>query len=667
MFKLIKLKFWTVLLGFLALFFAGNTALAADLTTINVTPESANLGVITNHAISFRTSANGAINQGGMIWIRYPHGFNLSQVTLGTDLGGNLGNASLIRNIDTVVIMVGANSNIGNSTLVSFQLNGVVNPSLSGNYAVTVESQNNLGQNIDGPNTSSTFNIGQILDHFSVVPSTASTTVGSDIALTITAQDANNSTITSYNGTPAPSGLVTSPDGTVPYYGPITFINGMANVTVRGYSAQSGQSVTIADSGRTGNSGVINLAFGPLDIININPNTNQTVTAGQTLQFTATSTDSYGNLRSGDIFTWTNTTNSGLFNTTTTGSYSIRASSANIDSTIVNVTVVHAEEIDHLSISPTDIHLSNADQTQVYLVEARDQFANSWNVTNQIVFSTTDPKGLFKGNIYSAGQVGSWIIKATLGDKNISTSVTIDNPGAPAKLEFTNSVNQIDLNTICDFNAKVSDIDSNQISGANIVWSVVEGSDHAVIDSNGRFIANKVGTYQVKIQSGNISTTLTVKVVDPNANKITVEQLNSTDSISSKNTGGVTSTPSSASSNQSPDSVSQNTDQTVVVTDDSQGKIKATEITTEGAGNVSQKQSKNRMMYVTILVGLAILALAYWGYNIWFKLVEQKVKPENKEVKSEKNVPKPEIKSDKPNTITKEIPQIKDTDDKTRW
>lgn len=668
MFKSLKSRLWIILVGLLGLFLMIDTALAANLTTISVMPESNILGATTNHVISFQTSPTGAINQGGMIWIRYPNGFNLSQVTLGTDLGGNLGNATLIRNLDTVIIMLGNNSSIDNSALVSFQLRGVTNPLVSGNYTVSIETQNSLGQNIDGPNTSSIFTIGQILDHFSVVPSTASTAVGSDIVLTITAQDTNNTAVTSYNGTPTLSGLATSPNGTAPYYGPISFTNGVANVSVRSYSIQSGQSVTITDSGKTGNSGVINLTFGLLGTININPNTLQTITAGQTLQFTVTGLDPYGNLRTGDIFTWTNATNSGLFNTTIAGSYSVRASSGSINSTIVNVIVAHAEAIDRLSISPINIHLLNADQTQNYTCFASDQYGNSWDVTGNAVFSTTDPKGLFNGNIYSAGQIGSWIIKATLGDKNISTSVTIDNPGTPAKLEFTNAVSQIDLNTIYGCSVAASDTDSNQISNANIIWGVVDGSDNALIDANGRFIANKVGTYQVKAQSGNISTTLTIKVVDPNANKSTANESNSANTTSSDNTAITNSTSTSTPSNQPSSSINQNIiNPTVEVVDDSQGKIKATEITTEGAGSVSQKQSKNWVIYVSILIGLAILALAYWGYNIWSKLVEEKVETGKKEVKSEKNVPKAAIKSDKPDAIVKEIPQIKDTDDKTRW
>ncbi|EKD56371.1 MAG: Ig protein [uncultured bacterium] len=731
MIKLLKLSITFVILGIITLF-ATNNAYAANISEFTLTPDSTTPAVSTNHTVTFRTSSVGAIPQGGMIKITYPAGFNLNNVTLG-GYSGNLGNPTITKVVDTVFLTLDSTSNIGNSSLISFQLLHVINSSANGNYSVNVETRNSSGQNIDGPNQSALFTIGQVqtLDHFNVVPSVTNTTVGNDVNLTITAQNNSNNTITSYNGTPALSGLATSPNATTPYYGPIVFTNGIANVTIRSYSSQANQFVTVTDNGKTGNSGVINFAFGTLGTINITPSSTQTIIAGQTIQFTVTGTDSYGNIRAGDTFIWTNANNTGLFSNTLAGTYQIKATSGSISSSSVNVTinpaaldhitispnsnqtikagdtlqftasaydqfgnvrndvifwvgtnsnglfttnlvgtydvnatvgnisstntivtVKHAETINHLTISPINTHLSNTDQSQTYIVWALDQYGNSWDISNQASFSTTDPKGAFSNNIYNAGKVGTWQVTATYGNKSITTSVTIDNPGVPSRIDIISTTEIIYINTIHQFSANAYDADNNLLSNPNLAWIVVEGLDNATIDSTGRFMANKVGNYKVKVISGNASQIFSIEVKDISTK--------STNSITNKSEGSIpNSTTTSISSTKSPGqtTIKENKDTIVEVADDSLGKIKASEIVTEGLEAEEVKNTNRWLLTLSIIIGLAILGLSYWGYTIWSVPIEETLS-ESSMVKPINNI-----------NIDKSLPKesIDKQDDKTRW
>lgn len=773
MINTVKLKLITAILGTIIVFFA-NWAFAANLTESVLTPMSATPGVSTNHTITFRTTS--AIPAGGIIKITYPAGFDTSGVELGA-YPSLFGTPTISSLLDTVVITMGPDSNVRALDLLSFQLLHVTNPVNSGNYSVSIETRNVNGQTIDGPTSTANFTIGQVqtLDHFNVVPSVNNPSVGSDLMLTITAQDTANATVTAYNGSPVLSGLAASPNNTQPYYGPVNFVNGVANVIVRSYSTQANQSVIVTDSGRTGNSGVINFVAGSLGAINITPNTTQTITAGQTVQFASIAIDTYGNVRSGDILTWTNANNTGLLTNTIAGTYPVSAKSGSINSNIVNVlvnpaalhhiqvspstnqsvkagqtiqftatcfdqfnnvrtgdviswtntnnsglftnnlngiynvkalsggissseisvTVTHSEIVDHLTISPVNTHLVNADSSQTFTILAYDQYGNSWDVSNQTNFTSTDPKGSFVNNIYNAGKVGSWQITATFGDKSISTNITIDSAGTAAKAEPTNTVTQIDLNSVYQFIVKVYDADSNELSNPNIAWSIVEGNDNAVIDNQGRFIANKIGSYKVKATSGNASTIIVFEVKEAknssnsssnqssdsnkstgssnntSSNSNTTSNTNSTNSTTSSSVQLVsptnqssTKTSSNQQSNKQDSAVvsSDNANQGVaVIVDDSNGQIKSAEVVTEGADSSKDKKQVNWVTIASIIIGLLILILAYWAYSIWVTPIETIDKKE-----ANKNIPIPPAPIDKVNTSEDDKIDLT-KDDLTRW
>jgi hypothetical protein len=472
----------------------------------------------------------------------------------------------------------------------------------------------------------------QNVDHFSVVPSSNSVIIGQDVTLTITAYDSSNNVILDYNGSPILSGLDVSPNNTTPHYGPMNFVNGVSNTIIRSFSNQPNQSITINDSNIVGNSGTINFSAGPLNSISI-PFVDKSLSAGQSVQFNTICYDAYLNERSGDLITWANTNSSGLFESTLAESYQVKANSGTINSNVVNVSVSHANIVDHLTISPTDIHLSSTDQSQNYTVTAFDQYQNSWDATNQATFTTTDPKGSFILSSYYAGKVGSWTVQASYGEKSITTGIIIDFPGKADKIEFVNLPDVINTNDIIQFYTKVFDKDGNELSSPTTVWTITEGINNSVIDTNGRFLSNLAGTYKIKNQFENASTILTISIADKiilassatvsivpvqetiakieKSDKNVIEQnvkpaeITKTDVINNSSENLIDTTTEENSINTIADDNEQST------LSDETGQIKSAE--TEANINNNSKF----VLILTLIVAAVILGFAYWGYSVW--------------------------------------------------
>lgn len=523
MIKYLKSKWMAFIVGLFVIVFGANTAMAASLSQVTAVPDSNNAGATANYTIRLQTA--NPINPGGLIRVDYPAGFSLSNVELGPTgtRSANLGTAGLHRFSDHVFVELGADSNVGAPEIVYFQLRGVVNTTTAGNYQATIQTLNPSMGLIDGPNLSEVFSIvqTQTLHHFAVSPTTTSTIVGQNVTLTITAQDVNNSTVTSYSGTPVLSGLTTSPNSTVPYYGPVSFSSGVASVTVRSYSAQSGQSVTVTDSGKTGNSGAITFSPSSLASIRIEPSQSiQTITAGTNIQFTAQGSDAYGNVRSGDTFAWTGTNSTGLFNTRTVGNYTIYASSSGINSNQVAVGVTHAAA-NSVTISPAGPLSITADQSQAFSVNATDIYGNTWNATSTAVYNENDPAGSFTANTYNAGRVGSWTLYATVDGINSNNVTANVSRGVITSISITPVAVNITADQTQQYVATASDADGNtwDISSA-VTWS--ENDPAGTINGSGLYSAGAVGTWTITAVSGTVSGNTTATITHGQAVRITI-------------------------------------------------------------------------------------------------------------------------------------------------
>ncbi|KKR28215.1 hypothetical protein A2Y26_02450 [candidate division CPR2 bacterium GWD2_39_7] len=120
---------------------------------------------------------------------------------------------------------------------------------------------------------------------------------------------------------------------------------------------------------------VVTVVMGNVYSIVLSPDTNQTITAGQTIQFTASARDYYNNVVPDIIFTWEGTNSSGLFNNTSAGAHSVRARYAAKSSNPVQITV-NAGPVDHIYIDPLGNQTITAGQTIQFTPQSQDQYNN---------------------------------------------------------------------------------------------------------------------------------------------------------------------------------------------------------------------------------------------------------------------------------------------------
>ncbi|MBS3782096.1 MAG: VCBS repeat-containing protein [Candidatus Thermoplasmatota archaeon] len=161
-----------------------------------------------------------------------------------------------------------------------------------------------------------------------------------------------------------------------------------------------------------------------VDSVVISPDEDQTVTAGDTIDFSAEAYDEYGNLIT-DVeteFTWQNTNDTGVFDETTAGDYDVTAEYGGVTSSITTVTVEPAE-VDYVEIDPAEDQTITAGETIDFEAEAYDEYGNLiTDVDTDFTWQNTDDEGLF-----TETTAGDYDVTATYeGVTSESTIVTVE-------------------------------------------------------------------------------------------------------------------------------------------------------------------------------------------------------------------------------------------------
>ncbi len=148
------------------------------------------------------------------------------------------------------------------------------------------------------------------------------------------------------------------------------------------------------------------------------PDSNQTITAGETVDFSAAAFDEYGNLITDEdtAFEWYNTDETGLFDRTNSGVYDVTATYNEVSSELVTVTVI-AGEIDYIEILPAEENVIAGDRLTYYSV-AYDEFGNRVeDVTEYTDWSIDEGAGgTWEDNVYTSEFTGTWTVTGTYGE-----------------------------------------------------------------------------------------------------------------------------------------------------------------------------------------------------------------------------------------------------------
>ncbi|MBI3572381.1 hypothetical protein HY091_02515 [Candidatus Kaiserbacteria bacterium] len=217
-------------------------------------------------------------------------------------------------------------------------------------------AESNYGNNC-GAWTPITVNPGA-LDHFGIGAISVQV-AGTPFSITITAQDANNNTVTSSASTVA----LTSNAGTVSPATTGTFTSGKWTGTVSLTQANNAAIIT-ATNGKIGTSNAFIISASPVSTVTISPAT-LSVALGSSAQFTATAKDQYGNTRTGDSFSWSvssgggSVSSSGLYAPDgQVGTFTVTATDGAISGT-ATVTVT-APDLTASGVTPTTVAAGTA-------------------------------------------------------------------------------------------------------------------------------------------------------------------------------------------------------------------------------------------------------------------------------------------------------------------
>ena len=278
----------------------------------SISPGSANGGSTANFTVTIKNLASSTQSLGSAN-ATFPAGFTLPQgavapanITLTPP--GKTWSTTVAGSVVQLRNPGPSNTNaLAPGQSVSVTIAQVGTPASCGSYSLTTQAKqaNDFsgapGNDLTrvGPEPSVTVGSGS-LDHFVVSSVDNPQTAGTGFTVTATAYDVCGNVKTNYQGGATVTGTLgtsPAPSNKAPTYGLFgNWTGGQANATVTAYKAETGVHVTVADSGKTGNSNNFDVLPGPLDSFTVGPVASP-ATAGTGFNVAATAYDAYSNVK----------------------------------------------------------------------------------------------------------------------------------------------------------------------------------------------------------------------------------------------------------------------------------------------------------------------------------------------------------------------------------
>ena len=324
------------------------------------------------------------------------------------------------------------------------------------------------------------------VDSVEISPASDQTVVaGEDIAFDATAFDEFNNIVESATSAFSWSGIQTPP----------TFTNRTAGVhevsaTLGGVSSAT-TTVTVEPAG--------------VSTVELSPGSTQTVASGESINFSATAVDEFGNLvtDTDTDFSWTNTTATGSFSEETTGSYDVSATLGGVAATVT--VVVETSDVDSITLSPASDQTVTAGESIPFNATALDEFGNVVETTNTAFnWTNTGTTGTFSKTV-----AGTYSVTASLGGVTAPTrNVTVE-PDAVSSIDLVPSADQtVAAGEFITLDATALDQFGNLITDNNnaFTWNNT--------NTNGVFGKETVGTYEVTATLNGVTSSPTTVIVE---------------------------------------------------------------------------------------------------------------------------------------------------------
>ncbi|MFO8110836.1 MAG: hypothetical protein R6U17_10020, partial [Thermoplasmata archaeon] len=264
--------------------------------------------------------------------------------------------------------------------------------------------------------------------------------------------------------------------------------------------------VTASYEGVTSEPTVVTVEPEDVDYVVISPDGTETITAGDTLEFTAYAYDRYDNLITDSTmdFAWQNAEN-GIFNKYVAGLYEVTAIYSGVSSSPTTMTV-EPTDIDRIEIAPHEEQNIQAGQTIEFSAIAYDEYDNPVeNDNEEFLWINTDENGVFHQS-----DAGEYQVTASYGDITSSpTSVTVVPGEADYIILSPQERDTIEAGVILQFSAEAYDGYDNLITDSTTDFSWKNA------DRFGIFNKSRVGKYNITASYKGVTSGVITITVEP--------------------------------------------------------------------------------------------------------------------------------------------------------
>src|SRR6185437_1360481 len=378
-----------------------------------------------------------------------------------------------------------------NTSVAIADVNGNVTALAPGSATITATSEGQSG-------TAAITVTNVPVNSVTVTPATASVQQGQTVQLSASPKDAN--------GNPLSGRVVTWSSSNTS----VATVTG--NGLVTGGAAGSA-TITATSEGKTGTA-AITVTLVPVASVTVSP-ASPTVTAGQTVQLTATPKDANGNPLTGRTITWSSSntsvatvSSSGLVSGVVAGSATITATSEGQSGTAA-ITVTNVS-VASVTVSPATASVV-AGQTVQLTATPKD--ANGTALTGRVVTwssSNTAVASVNASGLVTGGAAGSATITATSEGKTGTAAITVTSVPV-ASVTVTPASASVAAGQTVQLTATPKDANGNPLTGRVVTWS---SSNTSVATVNGSGLVSGVvaGTATITATSEGQSGTSAITV-----------------------------------------------------------------------------------------------------------------------------------------------------------
>lgn len=244
---------------------------------------------------------------------------------------------------------------------------------------------------------------------------------------------------------------------------------------------------------------------GDPDSINMTPSSNQTITAGEWVQFDVSVTDKFGNIVEDDNseFEWEDANPQGNFTVTTAGTHEVTATYESLS----NSTTVFVEpaSLESVELDPAENQTIAAGENLSFSASGVDAYGNDVN-NDSLEFSWTNAS---TEGVFTNTTVGEYRVNASTG--NVSSPpvfVTVE-PGPVSDVTMSPAVNEtLTAGETIGFDAVAYDEFDNIVTRNNTAFEWINATD------DGTFEHTRAGTYEVWASAGNTSSATAIITVE---------------------------------------------------------------------------------------------------------------------------------------------------------